>query len=312
MTIRLPGTTARKAWLLLVLLLVSAVPASAGDADRRQPPRPARAGREIRRKLAASPDGLVTIRNPVGFVRVVGWRRNEVEVSGALGERVRQMVFTRSGDRVNIDVIAKGLGDSTDLEVNVPALSRLDVNTHSAGIVVLEMLGPVDLESMNGGIEVSGSPREVRAGCVSCEMELRAAADLIRGETVNGPIHLEDAVGLVDLSTVSGRLEVRTRKARAVSMTSVTGPITFDGVLGRDGSLYAETHNGIIQLAFPGNLEADFDVVNIAGPMENGFAGEVVHVPGRATARELRFSTGSGGARIKVRSFSGPVALIRR
>ena len=75
----------------------------------------------------ASADGLVDIENMSGSVKVVGWDKNEVAVRGTLGRRAEGLDFSGSGSRTRIEVETQGSphGVSSDLEISVPARSRL-------------------------------------------------------------------------------------------------------------------------------------------------------------------------------------------
>src|SRR5215211_3161454 len=59
----------------------------------------------INKRTAAAPKGMVEISNTAGSVLVAGWERNEVEVTGELGDDVERLEFTKSGDVTRIKVV---------------------------------------------------------------------------------------------------------------------------------------------------------------------------------------------------------------
>ena len=52
------------------------------------------AGTPINKRAAADPTGSVEVSNVSGTVTVTGWDRNEVEVTGELGEGTERLEFT--------------------------------------------------------------------------------------------------------------------------------------------------------------------------------------------------------------------------
>src|SRR5881397_2794712 len=105
--------------------------------------RPARADQVDVRKPAAS-DGLVEIENPAGSVRVIGWSKAEVAVTGNVGRRA-SLRLGGGGPRTHVEVEVEGNPHATrsDIEVHVPAGSRVSVESFASSIVVSEVTGPV-------------------------------------------------------------------------------------------------------------------------------------------------------------------------
>ena len=75
------------------------------------------------------------------------------------------------------------------------------------------------------------------------------------------------------------------------------------------GSFDFETVSGTIELRVPAGLAADFDAETFSGKITN----ELGPAPKRSgqilPSQELSFSTGSGGARISLQSFSGAIRI---
>ncbi len=279
------------------------------------------AAREESRRIAASPDGTVTILNPRGTVTIVGWERNEVAAVGRFGEAIRRMTLTRSGDEVAVAVVPAdpATGGIADLEVRVPLNSRVEVRTFQAPIGIDGVTGPVDLESMSGAIVVNGGPRLLRVHCMTCDMDIHADSEVIRAESVGGAIRVKEARGVVDLSTVSGNITLvsgsdapECPSGKGVSMSSVSGNIAYSGSLCRDSELFLETHSGAIDLNVPMTTHADLDVRCYTCTIDNESAVKVIPTLGPdGTTKEYRVFSGSGGGLVQVRSFSGPVTIRR-
>ena len=88
---------------------------------------PAWAGTPINQRAAADPGGAVEISNVAGTVRVTGWDRNEVEVTGELGEGTERLDFAVVDKVTRVKVILPNRSNNvedTDLVVRVPVASR--------------------------------------------------------------------------------------------------------------------------------------------------------------------------------------------
>ena len=64
----------------------------------------AAAGTPINKRTSADPNGTVEVSNVAGSVTVTGWNRNEVEVTGELGDGTEKLEFTKSEKLTRIKV----------------------------------------------------------------------------------------------------------------------------------------------------------------------------------------------------------------
>lgn len=288
-----------KPWVLTTFVLLS----SLSDATAQQPV-------DVRR--GAVSDGTVKISAGAGKIRIVGWFRDTVAVTGVVG-RVDDVVEIRALDQattihVGRRVNAPDQGDrsaGTDLEIRVPLRSYVAVRTVSAEVDVDSLTGGVDLETETGSIRVLGfATRSVYAESAAGDIEVAAHSKIVRVKSVNGRITVRRALGFLTASTVSGDIRVGGDHLSQVEVSSVSGNIEFDGSLARDGFGFTfESHGGSIELRLPENLTADLDVRALKGRVENAFA------PASGGAA---VSVGGGGAPIKVTSFKGHVRISKR
>jgi len=273
------------------------------------------AQQQVSEKRPASRDGLVEVHNVSGSVKVLGWDRDEVEVTGTLGRGTDRLEFTGSGSTTRIKVVLPQHShnvDGSDLEVHVPAGSRVEVNTVSATIDADKVTGPLRLESVSGGIAAAGNPREVEAKTVSGEVSVSAVAAPVRARSVSGELTLTGLTGRVDASSVSGKVVVKGTRFTEAELETTSGDIRFDGDLAKDASLRAKSMSGTVELALPADAAADYEVSTFSGSIANELGPEAKRTSEYGPGRELSFSTGGGGARVAVSSFSGSVRLRKR
>src|SRR6266571_5780957 len=262
--------------------------------------------------------GSVRIMIPHGSVRVLGWDADSLAVSARLERRAGR--FFAAGDvhvrKLGVDTAAGGAG--ADLEVHVPRGATVWVKAATANIDVEGVDGTLDLSSEGGSIRVLGTPQDVTAETMDGSVELAGGTARARVKTVSGDILLRGASQDLGASTLSGRIIVRAagwqRGGTGVQrgkFESVTGDIRFEGELGRGGVVELETQSGKVEVRVPPppSTVADFDLLTIGGSISNTLTAAAPQQRAAGIGQELRFSTGTGGAQITVRSFKGPILL---
>ena len=117
---------------------------------------PALAQDTVDERRPAAAEGSVVIDSPGGPLRVVGWDRNEVAVSGTLSADAELEV--RSDERTTrVEVVGEShhpMRAHASLEIKVPARSRVSVESFGGSITVSGVRGSVRGESVNGSIDV--------------------------------------------------------------------------------------------------------------------------------------------------------------
>jgi DUF4097 and DUF4098 domain-containing protein YvlB len=278
-------TLAGLAGLALALMLVAPPPGSA-QTEQRQP---------------AAADATITIHSQSGDVRVAGWGREEILVRSTSRERDVALAGSRSAPTVR--------SRSGRLEVQVPRGSRVQIRTMSGDVEVREVPGDLEIASMSGDIRVGGTIRTLIAEAVSGDITLDGRADVVRAKSVSGDVRIPDARRSADLSSVSGDVHLTARGLRDARVNSVSGRVRFDGTFARDATLSFESASGIIELRVPRNVPADYTVTTITGRIRNDIGPAPERRSDFVPGEELRFSTGTGGARINVQNVSGSVRI---
>jgi DUF4097 and DUF4098 domain-containing protein YvlB len=276
---------------------------------------PAVAQQRVDEKRPAGKDGVVEIRNVAGSVRVTGWDREEVAVTGTLGKGTERLEFSGSGNRTLIKVVLPHSAhhvDGSDLEIKVPAGSTLDVETVSADVTAEKVSGSLRLQSVSGGVTVGGEPKDFNVKTVSGDVAVTATNAPGKAKSVSGAVTLQGVSGAVEASSVSGSLVVKGGEVSRVEMETTSGSIRFDAQLAKDGRLDAKSMSGSLDLILPAGVAADFDVTTFSGEITNDFGPPAHRTSEYGPGKELSFSTGGGGARVVAKSFSGGVYLKKR
>lgn len=234
------------------------------------------------------------VRVPAGKEVVVRTTSAEIEVSDVAGS---VSAHTTSGE-VRVTGRPSGVtavSTSGDVEVEVSSSGQVRARSTSGDVRVEGTVrGSVDVESTSGDVDVSASTPEVRA------------------QSVSGDVSLRGASGRVSASTVSGDTEIANSRIQYGSFETVSGRLRFQGELQRGGAFSLQSHSGDVELLLPSNAGAEFEVKTFSGDIDTEFPVQAQRTSRYGPGRELRFSTGGGGALVTVKTFSGNVKLLRR
>ena len=295
----------------LALLLVASAAPPAEAAERRS----------VDEHRAADPQGQVEIVNVAGRVDVLGWDKAEVAVSGTLDADVDKLVITTDGARTSIRVVLEhksgmhfgiGRGDSGDanLVVHVPLKSSLKTSLVSADLVVKDLQGDQELQTVSGDVR-STAAREVRVHTVSGDVNLTAgaASRVLEIGTVSGDVEVTGGGGEVTVNTVSGDCHLSLGSVSRARLKTVSGDSMLSAGLAADGRLEVETVSGGVGIEFNGGLPpADFDLQSFSGDLSTCFGKKPVK-EGYGPGSRLSYREGAGTAKVRVDTKSGDVTI---
>lgn len=272
---------------------------------------------EVDRTLDAAADGHVHVSNIAGSVTVRGWSRDQVHVTGELGRNVEELIVERSGDKITIKVKVprnSGRGIDSDLHINVPQQSSIDVSGVSADIDVTEVMGEQRLHTVSGDISTESAGSDVTAESVSGDVEIEGdkSATETKASTVSGDLTLFRVSGTVIAESVTGRIVIDEGSFSRVNLTVVNGELMFQAGLEKGGKLSAETVNGAVDVEFVGDLSAKIDVGTVNGRIRNCFGPEAERTSKYAPGWSLRFTEGDGDGRVEISTVNGGVNLCRK
>jgi DUF4097 and DUF4098 domain-containing protein YvlB len=268
----------------------------------------------VDQKRPAAPDAKVSIENMSGSVKVTGWDRPEVQVKGTIGDD-GELAFDGSEASLAIEVEAghgNPMGIKSDLEVFVPAGSSVSIEGFQATISVAGVTGSVSAETVNGSLTQSGAARSVDLQSVNGAIDVTKASGRVKAEAVNGTVTVRDASGEIEASTVNGKLLITGGSFDRATFETVAGGVRFEAGLSARATMSVESVSGTVDLLLPAALGAEFSVSTFSGDITNEL-GPAAEKSSRWTPeKELKFTTGSGGARVTVETLSGAVHIRKR
>lgn len=273
-----------------------------------------------RRSVAA--DAQIEVGNVRGRLDIQGWDRNEIEITGSLGEGVKGLIIEGDERRlsVRVDYPRNGgggwfgwwgggqAGDSS-LVIKLPSRASLEVESVSASVKVGAVQGErMSLSSVSGEIGMSGSPGRLEVSTVSGSQHLDSASADVRMETVSGHIKFIGATPQsLGAESVSGDIELQLEATQGdVSAETVSGDVSL--VASRvAGQIRVESMSGSVELRLPGTGSARLQASSFSGSIDSD-AGEVErrrYGPGASLTHVL----GNGDADVSVETFSGRIKI---
>lgn len=288
-----------KRWTAILLGALFALPAAAEEVDR---------------TIDAAADGHVHVSNIAGEVTIAGWSRNQVEVTGELGRNVEELIVERDGDKVTIKVkVPKrgGRGIDSDLHIQVPEGSSIDVGTVSADISVSEVRGEQRLNSVSGDIDTEAYENDVSAEAVSGDIDVKGQGKDAenRANTVSGDVTLFSVAGIAVGESVSGDVIVDDGSFERASLNTVNGEIVFRAGLRDGGRLQIETVNGDVDVEFGERVSGRYDIETFNGDIRNCYGPKAERTSKYTPGWELSFEEGSGDARVTISTLNGDVSI---
>lgn len=278
---------------------------------------PAVAVQNIDRSQATGPAPIVEVNNVQGKVTVAAWDRNEVKLTGVIENDEHELEFSGDAGRVTIAVrpqskrYSYGRDDDAFLELKVPAGAILRVQTVSADIVAAGVRGEQRLEAVSGDVttELFDQPLDVRS--VSGDVDIRGSggAGKVYAESTSGNVRARGLGGSLEAKSVSGDLDLQMGVTQEVRLETVSGDVGARLTLAEGGRVDAQSVSGDVNLSFGKPVNGEFDMESFSGDIDNCFGPKSSRKNKYGPGTELRFTQGSGNARVSLETLSGDIAV---
>jgi len=248
------------------------------------------------RSATSPPPGMLEVRvqDVRGLLTVTAWDRDSVALRGnAAGLGLRRVPgavhLERSGS-------AEAAGD---VELLLPRGSRLVVRG-GGSVDATGLDGEVEISAARGRIRLEGAMRRVSVEALEGNVEVVGPSASVTVHTAGGTVVVRGIRGELDVSTVSGAVAVGAARVTTARLASVSGEVSFKGVVQPSGTLEATSFSGDVELRLPPELAATFELQAPPGKVTSEF--------GSGT----RFVTGRGGAWIVAATQKGALAVRRQ
>lgn len=256
--------------------------------------------------------GRVEIGNVAGQVNIRGWDRDEVQLTGSLGEG-QTLEVQSSSNRVQLKVVYPRNNRNSrgaQLELRVPRAAELQASTVSAGIDIADVdLRRLQAQTVSGDLVVAGRTGEGVLGTVSGSIRSQLRTRRLEARTVSGGIDASgDTGGDVSAETVSGAVKLALSRVQRLDVESVSGDLGIrSGGLAPGGRISVQTVSAPVELSLPADTSAQLRVNSFSGRIQSD-AGEVVR-PRYGPGSRLDTRIGAGDGDISISSHAGNVRV---
>ncbi len=297
--------TALHSALLLLLALSGAAQASSPISETR----------------SVNADARIDISNIKGDVTVSGWDKNEVSITGTLGDGAKKLAIDGSGSSLTIKVEppdkqgwfnwgSESRMGNTSLDLKVPRNAEIKIEVVSADVALSGVAGrSLGVNGVSGKLRLDSDAKEVDVDSVSGNIELTGKAERGHLETVSGNIRSRGLGGQVKFETVSGDIDAENGDYREINAGTVSGDINLRGKPTKDARIEVETMSGDVHLYLPADIAARIHATTFSGSIRSDFG--KVKEEERGPGSSLDAQLGNDG-RVDLQTFSGDIEVRRQ
>lgn len=268
------------------------------------------AGQSVDERWDIDANANISIENVAGSIEIRGWDKKEAQLTGELGNSVDELEISASDSSLQINVVNRNQRnvDNTVLKLMVPKGANIEASAVSADIDIYGMDNEkLTANSVSGDVDVDAASRRVSIESVSGDAEFSGNTARIAAETVSGDMDLTGISGEIEATTVSGDMQLQAGLVDSMKLETVSGDVTAVAEISGNGKLSAESMSGDVAIMLPASQSGTFRAQSFSGRINTDFGTveNAAHGPGS----HLKYVTGSGGAELRVDSFSGNIKL---
>lgn len=285
-------------------------------------------GVPLEKAIAVQPGVYISVCVRRGAVRINGWERNEVRAFNRGGRDLGFKVIERggkdklpawvevlgfepdttrgeadkciTGEMIELDVpvgaavAIKGLSSET----SVDSVKRASVEIVGGDIYLNKIAGSIDASTQQGGVTVNNSTG-------------RMAVSTTTGNIVAYNTEAVDIGDYFKAKTRSGAVTLQSIGQKEVAASTISGTISYLGDIMNYGKYEFSTTNGLINLVIPDSSSFWFSAV-YGGRFISEFPFELIQEDESETAFRVTGRVGSGGANLRLNSYSGTIRIRKR
>jgi len=278
---------------------------------------------DFRFSYKLAPNGRVYLEGINGSIDILGWDRDEAEVTGtkyaSSDEILKSMTvnITNTADSVNIKVDRpvernwwRNGGGGVKFVLRVPRKVQLERIASSNGSIRVESIeGSARLISSNGTIRGSGIRGSIDASTSNGAIELLDINGGMMLRTSNGTIRAENVRGSFEAHTSNGAIRARLDEvppASPIRASSSNGAVelTLPNYKGND--VRANTSNSSITLRLPAAIDAQLRAATSNANVQTDYE---VAMRGTLSKNRIEGKIGNGGALIDLTSSNGAIRI---
>ena len=276
-------------------------------------------GQKVSAGLRAAPDCSIRLQGPIAIIRVTGWDRDSIAVSGSLpkGARFENMFGSEPGAAVRgVKMFVEGAPGQVRpagvIELHVPFGARIVIHTGSADIQANALTGELDITMLGGSARVTASPRILTVDAIYATIVLDGSPERVRLKSFEGDITMRGGSQNAEFSTAQGNIRVGGGTFDRAKFDATTGSVSFSGDLVPNASLSIGTHSAPVELQLNPKASVAIQATTSMGVIENSWTKFEPSIGPGGKGQQLVTAPAKGAASIVVESFKGSVRILRR
>ncbi|MGO2128717.1 MAG: DUF4097 family beta strand repeat-containing protein [Pseudoalteromonas prydzensis] len=299
----------------------------------------ATAGEKINEQIEVPVNKRIFIDNQRGDVRIEGWDKPQLQITGELDDKAQGYRLEVAGDRIEFIVKMPrnnnngwNSGDGSQLVIYMPKSSELEFTGVNATISAKNLIAGADIDVVNGDINLQNISGNISVDTVNGDVSAIGLKGDIRYETVNGEINDKDSQGTLRFTAVNGDIKSKTA-AQEVRLENVNGDIDFAFValkslristvngeseihineLLKGAQITYESVSGDADFYFPANVSARFEIeAHANGKIINELSNDKAKKAKYGPSSDLEFAVNGGDADIEIDTISGRIELRKK
>ena len=270
-----------------------------------------------------NPNVRMYLENRNGGVEIMGWERNEVQITGTKHAssdatlRALKIDVVASADSVRIRTAGpSGHRGSWGARyvMRVPRGAVLDnIESSNGGIRVESLTTGGRLRTSNGGLKIYRVGGPVEATTSNAGVEIADVSGAVVVRTSNGSVRADNVRGALDATTSNAAVNVtlsETETQRPVRLVTSNGGVTLTMNQFRDNDVHVSTSNSSITLRLPSNVRASLKANTSNSSIDTDF--EVMVRAGELRKSSLEGTIGGGGGPIlDLTTSNGGIRVLR-
>jgi DUF4097 and DUF4098 domain-containing protein YvlB len=238
-----------------------------------------------------------------GRVEVKSWKNPEVVVISNHTSDKLEIDTEQVQNRIEVashvlDTSAQASELEATFDITVPEETELQVRTGSGTIYVERVYGDMTFDTVAG------------------DVHLREVAGYVIIRTVGGSVLCVQCAGKLNISSISGNIDIREPALNNLDVYSTSGNIYYDGQFLSHGIYKMRTGTGWVEVRFSDTDSFDLRASTQKGRVDNQAEAYLkpdkrFHFPSKFV-KGIIGSVNAGLARVEVSSFNGTIRLRKR
>ena len=257
------------------------------------------------------PGARLNVENLNGSVEIIGWDRNEIEITGVRFASSQQLLdemridIQHTANAVYIRTVTPSgrFGNmGARYTIHVPRMTVVDRIRASNGSILLR---DILMHGIEGGSRIQTANLRTSNASIRAE-NIQGAID---AQTSNGPVELNEVSGAVSVRTSNGRITIQMDRAGAAPLRATTSNGRIDITLRSElkDDIRAETSNGSITLHLPAGTDA-----HLIADTSNAQISTDFDIRDRERAeKHVDGTLGKGGPEIELTTRNGPISVLK-